>query len=116
MNFTRQDLITDLKDELSGSFEDLIVALVKPLTEFLASAVHKAIRDMHLKTQEKTLVEILYTRSNADIIAIKDAYEKCKLLLISNAIAYNIFDVFPSGEGLLLEQNVWRQIHIQGAK
>lgn len=86
VNFSLQDLIADLKSELSGKFEDLILALMKPLPEFLASEVHYAIDG--LGTHEKTLVEILCTASNAEINAIKNAYQRRKSLSLSNAIVF----------------------------
>lgn len=69
-----QDLISDLKSELSGKFEDLVVALMTPLPEYLAQEVQHAIEG--IGTNEETLVEILCTASNAQIYAIKDAYQR----------------------------------------
>lgn len=68
-----RDLVKDLKKELHGKFEDVVVALMTPLTTFLAEELHHAMAGKG--TNEKTLVEILCTRDNASIRAIKDAYE-----------------------------------------
>lgn len=69
-----RDLVKDLKSELSGKFEDVIVGLMTPLHEFLASEVKSALKG--LGTDEDCLIEILCTRSNAEIAAIKAAYQK----------------------------------------
>lgn len=67
-----------MKSELTGKFEDLIVALMTPLPEYLAGEIRYAIEG--IGTNEKTLVEILCTASNAEINAIKVAYQKGKLV------------------------------------
>ncbi|KAK3868404.1 hypothetical protein Pcinc_026207 [Petrolisthes cinctipes] len=69
-----RDLIKDLKSELSGKFEDSIIALMRPLTVFLASELHEAMAG--IGTNERTLVEILCTRDNASLMAIKTAYQQ----------------------------------------
>jgi len=65
-------LLSDLKGELSGKFEDLVLALMIPLPVFLAREVQNAIEG--IGTNEQTLIEILCTGSNAEIFAIKNAY------------------------------------------
>ena len=66
-----------LKSELRGNFERLMVALVTPPAEFLAKELHEAMDG--IGTKEKTLVEILCSRSNSEMQQIRDAYRKCNL-------------------------------------
>ncbi|XP_068215304.1 annexin B9-like isoform X1 [Palaemon carinicauda] len=66
------DLVKDLKSELSGKFEDAVIALMTPLPLYLARELHNAMTG--IGTNERTLVEILCTRDNASLMMIKNAY------------------------------------------
>ncbi|XP_018561982.1 annexin B9 isoform X1 [Anoplophora glabripennis] len=68
-----KDLIKELKSELRGNFEDLIIALMTEPIEFQAKQLHKAISG--LGTDESTIVEILAVYDNEDVIRIANAYE-----------------------------------------
>lgn len=68
-----RDLIEDLKSELGGKFEDVIVALMTPPIEYLCKHLHNAMACMG--TDEETLVEILCTKTNEEIQEIVAAYE-----------------------------------------
>jgi len=63
-----------LKSELSGDFERVLLSLMKPLANYLAEELHGAMAG--IGTKEKVLVEILCTRTNAEMRQIADAYEK----------------------------------------
>ncbi|GIX67369.1 hypothetical protein CEXT_740071 [Caerostris extrusa] len=69
-----KDLIDDLKSELSGNFEKVILALMKPTHDYLASELHKAISG--IGTDENVLIEVLCTRTNQEIWSINEAYTR----------------------------------------
>ncbi|XP_045517309.1 annexin B10 isoform X1 [Pieris brassicae] len=69
-----RDIIEDLKSELGGHFEDVIVALMLPPAEYLCKELHHCMEGMG--TDEKVLVEILCTRTKKEIAEIVEAYER----------------------------------------
>lgn len=71
-----QDLIEDLKSELSGNFEDVIVALCCSTEVYLCKELHKAMDG--IGTNEHTLIEILCTKENDEVQTLVDTYESCK--------------------------------------
>ncbi|KAK2098464.1 Annexin A7 [Saguinus oedipus] len=68
-----QDLIKDLKSELSGNMEELILALFMPPTYYDAWSLRKAMQGAG--TQERVLIEILCTRTNQEIREIVRCYQ-----------------------------------------
>ena len=62
----------DLKSELGGHFESVIVGLMMPTANFCAKKLNKAMKGGG--TDEETLVEILCSRTATEIKHISAAY------------------------------------------
>ncbi|XP_051897396.1 annexin A7-like isoform X2 [Pristis pectinata] len=69
-----KDLIKDLKSELSGNMEEIIIALFKPTTYYDAWSLRKAMEGAG--TQDRVLIEILCTRNNQEIREIVRCYKE----------------------------------------
>uniref|UniRef100_A0A3Q3QBJ5 Annexin n=1 Tax=Monopterus albus TaxID=43700 RepID=A0A3Q3QBJ5_MONAL len=69
-----KDLIKDLHSELSGDFRKLVMAMMKSPTELDASELHSAIKGAG--TDEACLIEILSSRTNAEIREITRVYKQ----------------------------------------
>ena len=68
------DLIKDLQKELSGHFEDVVVALFYTPIDYDCFQLRKAVKG--LGTDEDALIEILATRSSNVIEEIKKRYSE----------------------------------------
>ncbi|XP_030059105.1 annexin A11 [Microcaecilia unicolor] len=68
-----KDLIKDLKSELSGNFEKTILAMMKTPTMYDAYEIKEAIKGAG--TDEACIIEILSSRSNAEIHEINRVYK-----------------------------------------
>uniref|UniRef100_A0AAY4CIM1 Annexin n=1 Tax=Denticeps clupeoides TaxID=299321 RepID=A0AAY4CIM1_9TELE len=68
-----KDLIKDLKSELSGNFEKVVLAMMKTPAQFDASELKDAIKGAG--TDEACLIEILSSRTNAEIQEINRIYK-----------------------------------------
>lgn len=71
-----RDLIEDLKSELSGDFESVIVGLITPPALYDAKQLRKAISG--LGTDEDVLLEIMCARTNLQMENIRIAYRLAK--------------------------------------
>uniref|UniRef100_A0ABI0P0U7 Annexin n=1 Tax=Bos taurus TaxID=9913 RepID=A0ABI0P0U7_BOVIN len=69
-----RDLLDDLKSELTGKFEKLIVALMKPSRLYDAYELKHALKGSG--TDEKVLTEIIASRTPEELRAIKQVYEE----------------------------------------
>ncbi|KAM4729424.1 annexin A11a isoform 1-T1 [Anableps anableps] len=79
-----KDLIKDLHSELSGDFRNLVMAMLKSPTEFDASELHSAMKATG--TDEACLIEILSSRSNAEIREINRIYKETYKKSLEDAI------------------------------
>uniref|UniRef100_A0A3Q3LP02 Annexin n=1 Tax=Labrus bergylta TaxID=56723 RepID=A0A3Q3LP02_9LABR len=68
-----KDLFHDLKSELTGNFEKLVLAMLKSPSHFDASELREAIKGAG--TDEACLIEILSSRSNDEIREITQIYK-----------------------------------------
>uniref|UniRef100_A0A4W6EX70 Annexin n=1 Tax=Lates calcarifer TaxID=8187 RepID=A0A4W6EX70_LATCA len=68
-----KDLIHDLKSELTGNFEKLVLAMMMSPAHFDAYELREAIKGAG--TDEACLIEILSSRSNAEIREINSVYK-----------------------------------------
>ena len=80
-NSLGRDIIDDLKSELGGKFEDVILALMIPPEEYLCKQLHKAMDG--LGTDESALIEILCTKRNEEIKRLVAVYEDSKYIMLS---------------------------------
>ncbi|KXJ70192.1 hypothetical protein RP20_CCG024521 [Aedes albopictus] len=69
-----RDLIKDLKSELGGKFEDVILGLMLPPVNYLCKHLHKAMDG--IGTNERALIEILCSQNNEQMHQIAHCYEE----------------------------------------
>lgn len=69
-----RDLEKDLRSELGGNFESLIVGLITPPVEYLARQLNKAFKGMG--TDDNAVIEIVVSRSNEEMKELCSIYEK----------------------------------------
>ncbi|XP_010126219.1 PREDICTED: annexin A10, partial [Chlamydotis macqueenii] len=67
-----RDLITDLKENLSHHFKEVMVGLMYPPASYDAHELWHALKGAD--TEEKCLIDILASRSNMEIFQMKEAY------------------------------------------
>ncbi|KAI5606770.1 annexin A8-like protein 1 isoform 2, partial [Silurus asotus] len=80
-----KDLVKDLKSELSGNFEKLVLAMLKTSAQFDASELKEAIKGAG--TDEACLIEILSSRTNAEIREINQIYKAENKKSLEDAIS-----------------------------
>lgn len=70
----KKDMISALKGALSGSLESVILGLMKSTSQFDASEIRGSIKG--LGTDEETLIEMVCSRSNNELVEIKKVYRE----------------------------------------
>uniref|UniRef100_A0A672I6H1 Annexin n=1 Tax=Salarias fasciatus TaxID=181472 RepID=A0A672I6H1_SALFA len=100
-----KDLIRDLKSELTGNFENLVLAMLMSPSHFDAYEMREAIKGAG--TDEACLIEILSSRSNAEIIAINRIYKEEFGKSLEDAISSD-----TSGHFRRLMISLWRDWNI----
>ncbi|XP_033997693.1 annexin A2-like [Trematomus bernacchii] len=70
----KKDLISALKGALSGSLEAVILGLMKSTSQYDASLIRGSIKGAG--TDEETLIEVLCSRSNEELVDIKKVYKE----------------------------------------
>ncbi len=80
----------ELKSELGGHFEDIILGLMMTRAEFDAFCVKTAVKG--LGTDEKALIEVLCSRTNEEMTAAKDAYKKSQCMLQNSVVSENLIE------------------------
>ena len=71
-----QDLVSELKSEVGGDFGAVMLGLMMTPAEFDAYSMKQAVKG--LGTDEEALIEVLSSRTNAELEATKDVYKKSK--------------------------------------
>ncbi|XP_051507399.1 annexin A2b [Myxocyprinus asiaticus] len=70
----KKDLVSALKGALSGSLESLILGLMKSTAQYDASEIKASIKG--LGTDEESLIEIVCSRNNEELVEIKKVYRE----------------------------------------
>lgn len=71
-----KDLQRNIESETSGEFRDVLVALVKRPIVYEAECLRDSIAG--LGTNESTLIDIVCTKSNTEMMALKNTYKQSK--------------------------------------
>ncbi|ESP02906.1 hypothetical protein LOTGIDRAFT_110812, partial [Lottia gigantea] len=72
--YKKRDLVSDLKSELSGDFEEVILALMMPSNQYDVHCFHEAISGAG--TDESMLLTLLATKTPSEMKSIKSEYKK----------------------------------------
>ncbi|ERE91784.1 annexin A10 [Cricetulus griseus] len=101
-----RDLIADLKEQLSSHFKEVMVGLMYPPPSYDAHELWHAMKGAG--TDENCLIEILASRTNAEIFQMREAY----CLQYSNNLQEDIYSE-TSGHFRDTLMNLVQTLHIQ---
>lgn len=73
-NMYGKTLDEDLKSELTGNFDDIVIALLMPRFVYEAECMNKAIKGFG--TKEKVIIELLCSKEAAEIEQLKQVYQE----------------------------------------
>lgn len=79
-----RDLVSDVKSEVSGYFEAALVAILRGPLQQDVETLHEALAGAG--TNESKLNDVLIGRSNADMAAIKNAYQQTHRRSLESAV------------------------------
>ena len=71
-----EDLMEELKDELGGDLKKVVVGMFRTPTDYDCHELNKAM--VGGGTDEATLIEIIGSRSNQNLVAIKERYKEMR--------------------------------------
>ncbi len=113
--FIFKDLIKEVKSELKGNFENLLVACLQPTIEFEIDELRDAVSVCHfylfrlncnfwhtvtpnlkgVGTDEVALIDLICTKTNAEIMQLKNAYRQSiqVCLWLSIAVCFLFFNL-----------------------
>lgn len=84
-----KDLQRSIESETSGDFRDVLVALLKPPIMFEAECVRDSVAG--IGTNEDLLIDVICTKTNAEMIELKNAYRQSKFNLKFNCPRFYLF-------------------------
>ncbi|XP_051534814.1 annexin A3-like [Myxocyprinus asiaticus] len=90
-NISGKTLQQSIEKEMSGNLEDLLVAIVKCVQNtpaYFAEKLHKSIKGAG--TDEKTLIRVMVSRAEIDMLDIRAEYKKLYKHSLHNAISSDV--------------------------
>ncbi|CAG9815598.1 unnamed protein product [Phaedon cochleariae] len=87
-----KDMVERFQKKLHGNFKKSVLAMMTPLPDFYAKELRNAVTGV--STDEDTLLEVLCTKSNQEILAIRQAYHALFYSNLENDIKGDTSGVF----------------------
>lgn len=77
----------NLESETSGDFRDVLVALARPVAVYEAECLRNSIAG--IGTNETILIDIICTKSNAEMIELRNVYRQSKFRLNKSSSTFD---------------------------